>query len=167
MSKGMSTVYCPYCFRHQILSVCFHDLKPSHPISFHTYYILQSLPFIHHTVELKHASICCQQFSLTFEICSDDNEFNDIDSGSDSLSSEKYIQKSHSSPARSYYQEQLAPAPSAYYYPTVSPPTVPPQVIVDPSPTPCELINLSVVAPRGPFRTFLNFPCNNTRIMCK
>ena len=83
----------------------------------------------------------------------DDNNSNDINSGSDSLSSEKYIQKSHSSPARSYYQEQLAPAPSAYYYPTVSPPTVPPQVIVDPSPTPCELINLSVAAhaPGPPF----------------
>ena len=62
-------------------------------------------------------------------------------------------------------QEQLAPAPSAYYYPTVSPPTVPPQVIVDPSPTPCELINLSVAAhaPGPPFWTFLKFPFKYTR----
>jgi hypothetical protein len=92
-------------------------------------------------------------WNFLLKFWTDDNNSNDINSGSDSLSSEKYIQKSHSSPARSYYQEQLAPAPSAYYYPTVSPPTVPPQVIVDPSPTPCELINLSVAAhaPGPPF----------------
>ena len=30
-------------------------------------------------------------FHLLFEICIDDIEFNDIDSGSDSLSSEKYV----------------------------------------------------------------------------
>ena len=67
----MSTVYCPYCFRHQILSVCFHDLKPSHPISFH------------YTVELEY-TFAANNLSLPFEFWSDHDDFNDTDSGSGS-----------------------------------------------------------------------------------
>jgi len=56
-----------------------------------------------HTVELKHA-IADNNLSLPFEFWSDDNDFNNVDSGYDFRSSGTYT-PSHPPPA-GYYQQK-------------------------------------------------------------